>query len=375
MIESKTQEFKNRVKDLSVGSLIQAIKKEEINYGDILAEKLKDEKELKRWLFDYKKVNTYQTQYRRNAEGRMEAYSVESGKVRPTSDGKEHAIYLLKMAKKYGSEALAEIANKVIVMLIDESVNEGHYYKTEATGNALKQVVSQNFSEVLSNYLNLDYSMMQYETLLKFLQHDSVASQLSKADGYNALKILTNNPWGNSYSSDELKKIVGYVDGRLMRMEEQMISLNDKPLEKKVRQILQTIVDNKCVDLDVLKKVTYDLEQRDSEVRHNYKAKYNHELNRYFKMFKNYNQLYEMFGKAKYRVFSELYSDLEKTYDFVNDQEFVDATRRTDKYIKMLNEYKNIINCYTGAQLNKMLRELRKEIETSFGIKSSEIIM
>lgn len=366
MVKTKYQDFKDRSDNMSVRLLIETIEKEEINYGDILAEKLSDETALRKWIFDYKKVSTFQTQYRRNAEGRMEGYIVESGKVRPTSDGKTQLIYLLNMAKKYNSTKLASVVNNIARMLIEDAINEGHYYKTDVSGKAVKVVVSHDFSEVLENYLQLPEEMISGTTLIKFLQHDSIASTLNKKDGYSALKILTNK--NKKYDADELKKIVGYVDGRLVRMEEQMISLDDKALDKKVRKTLQYIVDGKSVSQPDIIKLIESLEKCNSDVRHNYKAKYNHELNRYFKMFKNYNQMYEIHGKAKFRPFAELYSDLGKTYEIVNDQQFVDASRRNDKYIDILNKYLYVTSRFVGIQQAVRLDELEKEITKTFGI-------
>jgi len=366
MIKTKYQEFKERSQNMSVKNLIETIEKEEINYGDILADKLSDQNVLNKWLFDHKKVSTFSTQYKRNAEGRMEGFLVESGKVRPTSDGKAQLIYLLKMARKYDSEKLANVANYVTKMLIEDAINEGHYFRTDASGKAAKVVVSHDFSEVLENYLQLPDEMIWGSTLLKFLQNDSISSTLNKKDGYIALKMLTSKD--RKYDVDELKKIVGYVDGRLVRMEEQMISLDDRTLDKKVRKTLQAIVDDKSVLQPDIVKLLESLEKCNSEVRHNYKAKYNHELNRYFKMFKSYNQMYEIYGKAKYRPFAELYSDLGKTYEIVNDQQFVESSRRNDKYIEILNNYHHIISRYVGIPLAVRLDELKKEITKTFGI-------
>lgn len=334
MANNNEKKFYERISKLPVDTVVDIIKNEAINYGDVFAKRLGQNKDLEKWLFQHKTVNTYQTIYVRNEEGHMKHKNVQTTKVRPTSNGHDQICYLIDLANKYDSFELLEVINKALPLIIAKTVNEDAYFKVEDVRNEAKKTVMEvDFREIGIKYLQLPLYMQDKNVLLSFFEHEDITSSLID-NGYTMAKILITE-FGDELLDEEINKLTTYIYSRLERMEEQIISIDQPALTRKADELISK---SKLCHLDTteIKQTINELKKCDSDVRHNLKAKYNRELSRYFKLLKPIYEKHELDADDINDELADLYLDLNKTYEIINDELYVNQSRKHDEQIKQL---------------------------------------
>jgi len=171
--------------------------------------------------------------------------------------------------------------------------------------------------------------------LLSFFENEEITNSLFDS-GYSIAKTLMTE-YEDELLDDEITKLVTYIYSRLERMEEQIINIEKPAFTKKVDQMIKGYKEGKETTLESVEQTIKKLQDCNSDVRHNLKAKYNRELSRYFKLLKPYYKKHELDADDVNHELAELYVDLAKTYEIINDETYVNASRKHDAQIVELN--------------------------------------
>ena len=349
MVESKVKQFKDRIRKLSPNQVVEIIEKESINYADIFALKLQDEKVLEKWLYQNKVVNLYTLTYVRDEkDGRMKAKQVKNSKVRPTSNGQQQIMYMIDLAKRYDSRSLMDIVDKAIKMTISKAAaGEAYYYVENPESEGKKKVMELDFDELASKYLKLPREMQSKDAILAFFESDEITENLVDS-GYALAKLLMTE-FDKKLTPRDIKKLVNYINSRLVRMEEKIIAIGDKGITNQADSLIEKLNKGEAVHEWELDRVINNLKKCNSDVRHALKAKYNRELSRYFRLLKPIYDKHELDANDKNHELAELYVDLTKTYDIINDDYYVEMSRKHDRQIAELEKHMKAGN-YQKAQ-------------------------